>query len=242
MKKRRRFIIAAAVILGTGEISASSEAYYLDASFDGPYLITAAMGVWLSNKVNSYITPPLINTLVKDDINPMDRFAAEYYSPSLRRNGDYMLGFTAYPIIIALYGGSRGYDYWEAMTDVVMYTETVLFTYSLCHYIRGFEIRPRPYAYNDELGYFTRRTKEAASSFYCLHSALAANAAVFTESVFKRRFPEAKILPMIRLAGWSAVLYMGYTQVASGQHFLTDVIFGTAIGAATGYMLSLIHI
>jgi len=242
MNHRRRFIIVIAVILLIGQISVAKDAYYLDPSFDGPYLITAATGVWLADRVNLYITPPLINTLVKSDINPLDRFAADYYSPNLRRSGDYMLGMTALPIVIFIYGGNKsGYEYWDAVTDLVIYSETVLFTYSLCHYIRGFEIRPKPYAYNNELDYTVRAAKDAASSFYSLNSALAANAVAFTESVFKKRFPDSGILPLIRIVGWSGAAYMGYTQVKSGEHFLTDVIFGTAIGAVTGYMIPKVH-
>ena len=223
-------------------IAHAQKDFYLEPSFDGPFIVAGCYGVYLGTLVESYITPANLNTLVKEDINPLDRWAVNYFSESIKRTGNHFLALTALPVVIGIYGNSREYNNWDAITDGVMYLESLLFTYSMSHYIKGFEIRPKPRAYNTDLSYLERKEKSNASGFYSLNSALAANSVAFTDAVFSTRFPDSAWLPYIRIIGWTTVAFMGYTQIASGEHFPTDVIFGTAIGAASGYMVPLSHI
>ena len=234
--------LAVLIILLTLTVSSfGGEAYLLEPSFDGPFLITSALSVYMAYQIESYITPPILNTLSKDDINRLDRFAAGLYSESLENTGNYLLALTAFPVILGMYGESRGYEYTDALTDGMMYLESCLLTYSMCIYINGFELRPRPVAYNSDLTDQIRRDRKNSGGFYSLNTALVANAVSFTSTVFSRRFPDSRLLPFLKIGGASAVCIMGYTQIASGQNFPTDVIFGAFIGGATGYMIPAMH-
>ena len=237
----KTLVVTICLILSSYKALAQSD-FYLEPSFDGPFIVAGCYGVYLGTLVESFITPANLNTLAKDNLNPLDRWAVNYYSEDLRRTGNHLLAITALPVVIGIYGSSHGYNNWDAVTDGVMYLESMLFTYSMSHYIRGFELRPKPKAYNTDLSYWERKRKSNASGFYSLNSALAANTVAFTDAVFSTRFPDSAWLPYIRIIGWTAVAVMGYTQIASGEHFPTDVLFGTAIGAASGYMVPNSHI
>ncbi|MBC8278844.1 MAG: phosphatase PAP2 family protein [FCB group bacterium] len=235
--------IAMLFLLLTLAISSfGGEAYFLDPSFDGPFLTSSAIAVYMAAQLDRYLTPPILNTLSKDNLPGLDKTAVGNYSNGMKATSKHLLAFTALPVVIGIYGESRGYTYFDALTDGIMYLESCFLTYSMCTYINGFEFRPRPIAYNTDLPDDVRRTGDNSKGFYSLNTALLANTVCFTNAVFSKRFPDSKLNKVLLIGGWSAVCVMGYTQVKSGQHFPTDVLFGALFGAATGYGIPDAHL
>lgn len=222
--------------------SFGGEAYFLDPSFDGPFLTSSAFAVYMASTLDRYFSPIILNSLSRDNLLALDRSAVGNYSNGMKETSKHLLGFTALPIIISIYGQGRGYTYLDAVTDGVMYLESAFLTYSMAQYFNGFELRPRPIAYNTDLPENVRRDKDNVMGLYSLNTALLANTVSFTHAVFSQRFPDSKMKKYILIGGWSAVCIMGYTEVKSGQHFPTGVIFGALMGALTGYSIPDAHL
>lgn len=235
--------IAALFLLLTLTISSfGGEAYLLDPSFDGPFLTSSAFAVYMASNLDRYFSSPILNSLSRDNLLAMDRSAVGNYSNGLKETSKHLLGFTALPILIGIYGQSRGYMYLDAVTDGVMYLESAFLTYSMAQYFNGFELRPRPIAYNTGLPDDIRRDKDNVKGLYSLNTALLANSISFTHAVISQRFPDSKLKKYVLIGGWSAVCIMGCTEVKSGQHFPTGVIFGALMGALTGYSVPDAHL
>jgi membrane-associated phospholipid phosphatase len=124
---------------------------------------------------------------------------------------------------------------------IVIGAETGLLTYGLTNLSKGLVHRVRPFAYGsiapDEEVY----AKDARLSFFSGHTSFTAAACFLGAQVFADHYPEARIKPFVWTAAASFPLVVAYLRVRAGKHFLSDVLAGYVVGAATGILIPRLH-
>lgn len=78
-------------------------------------------------------------------------------------------------------------------------------------------------------------------SFPSGHVTLAFSYATFTSYVFCKYNPDSKAKLPVCIISYSLACATAVLRVASGSHFITDVLAGAAIGAAIGFAVPYVH-
>jgi membrane-associated phospholipid phosphatase len=128
----------------------------------------------------------------------------------------------------------------DILTIVVMYAETIALAQGLKETMKGTFPRYRPYMYDNPPAALAVDPDRYAS-FPSGHAALAFASAAFLASVFAAYNPGSPwTIPVaaggFALAGATAVLRM-----VAGQHFLSDVLVGAALGSVCGIVVPVLH-
>jgi len=74
-------------------------------------------------------------------------------------------------------------------------------------------------------------------SFPSGHTIMAFTGAAFTHAVYSLRYPESKYRRGATFIGYAFATATALLRVGSGNHFVTDVLAGAAIGSLFGYMV-----
>lgn len=165
-----------------------------------------------------------------------DRLYPSAPSPALTTAGDDLaLASSALPLVL-LFGRSGS----EMLTLGVMYVETLGLAYGLDSLLKSVVVRYRPYAYSTSTP-ADFSDSEVTASFPSSHATLAFSAAVFTGFVFDELNPDSNLRPWVWASGLTVAVVVSTLRVASGDHFLSDVVAGSAIGAASGFLVPLLH-
>jgi undecaprenyl-diphosphatase len=165
-----------------------------------------------------------------------DRVYPSAPSSALATAGDDLaLASAALPIVL-LFGRSGG----EILTLGVMYLETLGLAYGLDSLLKSAVVRYRPYSYSSSTP-ADFSNSEIAASFPSSHATLAFSAAVFTGYVFDELSPGSNMKVWVWTAGLGIAAAVSTLRIASGDHFLSDVLAGSAIGAASGFLVPFLH-
>jgi undecaprenyl-diphosphatase len=121
-----------------------------------------------------------------------------------------------------------------------MYSETIGLAYSLDSIIKAVVVRNRPYAYSStppsDIG-----SVDISSSFPSLHSTVAFASAVFAGSVFDTLHPDSPYRWAVWGTGIGVATLVSTLRVASGDHFVSDVVTGAALGSLIGFGVPYLH-
>ncbi len=92
-------------------------------------------------------------------------------------------------------------------------------------------------------GYPEKEVKSGDSerSFPSRHSILAFASATFTSYVFSTYYPDSDWKVPVSLLSYGLAATTSAFRVASGNHFLTDVVAGALIGTAVGLAVPALH-
>ena len=101
--------------------------------------------------------------------------------------------------------------------------------------------RPRPYAYNTDLSYEKRESRNASLSFWSGHASLAFTTAVFSGYVFQNRHPGSRLIMPVWITGICFATATSVLRVRSGNHFPSDIVVGAAVGSFIGWIIPRIH-
>ncbi len=178
------------------------------------------------------------NTYDKNDVNAIDRFFMHQYSKNRDTAADCTLvASMASPLVLL----ATDKETW--VTNAVMYAETLLIANGLKELTKLAVTRIRPYMYYDSSTYPDEDVKEGdfANSFPSGHSTMAFAGATFASYTFCKYFPHSPWkIPVVAgsygLAATTAIL-----RLSSGNHFLTDVLTGAALGVGTGFLVPWLH-
>lgn len=169
-------------------------------------------------------------------VNGLDRFLMNAYSGSLGKVGTYLsVASMLTPAVLVLAPS----DEW--LTIGTMYAETMLMAYGLKELGKLCVNRPRPYMYYGDYPQDEVDSGDWSDSFPSGHTTLAFAGATFASYVFSERFPESAMRLPVMASSYALALGTAAFRIASGDHFLTDVMAGAAIGTACGFLVPWLH-
>lgn len=127
------------------------------------------------------------------------------------------------------------------VTIGVMYAETVALTWVTTELIKVLADRPRPYMYFE--GYPRNKVDDGdwSKSFPSGHTAFSFAGASFASYVFWKYNPDSKWRIPVTALSYSLAVSVAALRVASGSHFVTDVLAGALIGTAIGIAVPALH-
>ncbi len=129
----------------------------------------------------------------------------------------------------------------EWLTIGTMYSQVLLFAYGTKELLKLTVKRSRPYMY------FTGAPEKAlndgdwCSSFPSGHTTLTFASAAFLSFAFSAYFPESKWTIPVIATSYTLALSTAILRLMSGNHFMTDVLTGAAIGSLCGFAIPFAH-
>ena len=129
----------------------------------------------------------------------------------------------------------------EYLTIGLMYIESFAITYGSKELIKYLVHRERPYMYDANTPMSLVQDEEHNESFLSGHTALAFNGASFASYVFCKYNPDSKWKIPVIAASYSLAAATATMRVASGCHFVTDVLAGAALGTVIGIAVPALH-
>jgi len=177
------------------------------------------------------------SSLEASEVPVFDRLYTTSHSAALGAAADCLVvGLAAAAPAAALPGMDRS----QALSTGLMLAETLGLAYSLDSAIKSVVTRYRPYAYSSpppaDIG-----SQDIASSFPSRHATLAFAAAAFAGSVFDSTHPDSRYRGLVWGGGMGLAAAIGALRVASGDHFLSDVAAGAALGSLVGLCVPYLH-
>jgi undecaprenyl-diphosphatase len=230
---------ASSVFAGIGDFfEGKSGVFTLDPVYDG---IIGGGGLALTGGLFIYdFFAPVHEfdgvVLNKDEVNPFDRWAMRPYSKLLHITGTVteVLSMAAPLALIAT-------DKSEWGIWVVMYAESVLWANGLKEALKFSVQRERPYMYFEGAPLDKIDDGDYLKSFPSGHTTMAFNGAVFASYTFSKYFPESKWKIPVIAGSLTLATATAVQRILSGNHFVTDVLTGAAIGSLTGFMVPFLH-
>ena len=171
-----------------------------------------------------------------DDIPSMDYFFMQDYNKPLHIVGTGTMALTMLtPAMFAVLPSE------EWLTVGTMYAETLLIANGIKEWLKLVVYRARPYMYFD--GYPQDKVDEGDwnCSFPSGHTTLAFAGASFTTMLFCQYFPDSKWKYAVAGASFGIAALTGVLRIASGNHFVSDVVTGAIIGTACGIAVPYFH-
>ena len=170
------------------------------------------------------------------DVNPFDRTVMMPYSKPL---SDVSLGVGLVAAITpAVLFAEPASEY---LTIGVMYAEALALSFGTKELIKHLVTRERPYMYDPDTPQSLVESDKHDKSFLSGHTTYAFTGAAFASYVFCKYNPESKWRIPVIAASFSLATATAALRVASGNHFMTDVIAGALIGTAIGIAVPALH-
>ena len=105
----------------------------------------------------------------------------------------------------------------------------------------GLVNKSRQYVYDENLNLNRRLNASEQRSFFSGHTAVTATATFFVAKVYQDFNPGSPGIPYVWAGAIVLPATVGALRIEAGQHFLTDVLLGYAIGAGIGYFVPELH-
>lgn len=174
----------------------------------------------------------------KDKINFLDKWAVGNDSKAAlgQSNIPFALSFAG-PLILLFNDEINDHS----AQYLGLYLESLATTAALYTITAGLVNRSRPYVYSDDASMDRRLINNGQRSFYSGHVAAAATATFFAAKVYTDFHPNAKGKAFIWGGAAALPATVGFFRIKAGQHFLTDVLLGYALGVATGILVPELH-
>ncbi len=134
-----------------------------------------------------------------------------------------------------------GADRNDIIAGAVVYSESVGISYVAKDLLKSLVVRYRPYAYSSSPPASLVSTTGVENSFPSGHVTVAFAAAVTGGMLFDRFHTK----PLDRALYWGTAMSLATgtaaLRVASGNHFLSDVVAGAALGSLVGFLVPYLH-
>ena len=179
----------------------------------------------------------------KNDVNALDRFFMQPYDSTLHNFGTLTCGLAmAFPAATYVAQGIGGDFSKEDIFEVaVMYAETLLFANAFKDWLKFSVKRNRPYMYFDQVDTAALDDGDFAYSWPSGHTANAFAGATFVTYTYWNYFPDSAWKIPVTLTSYAFAAGTGALRMASGNHFLTDVLSGALLGTACGFFIPFAH-
>jgi len=172
----------------------------------------------------------------KSRINALDQWLTFPYSPVIDRLGT---GLALTSLLTPALMFSTPSKEW--LTIGAMYIETLTLAYGLKELGKLCISRARPYMYFDGLPQKAIDDYDWNRSFPSGHTTLSFAGATFTSYVFSQYYPDSKWKIPVIASSYAIAVGTAVCRIASGEHFVTDVIVGALTGALCGVVIPWIH-
>ncbi|HLT34005.1 MAG TPA: phosphatase PAP2 family protein [Aquaticitalea sp.] len=237
----KRLILIATVFLYSFANAQSTSPYewkwVRDGIWTGAAFGTSAYGLILIQNKDD-ISEVAVNNLDSDDINFIDRWAAGNSSESANNISD--IPFAAsFALPLGLLFDDEINDH--SGQYIGMYLQSLSTTSAIYTITAGLVNRSRPYVYDENVNMDRRTSNNGQRSFYSGHVAAAATATFFAAKVYCDFNPDATGKGFIWAGAAAVPVAISYFRLQAGQHFLTDIVLGYALGAATGILIPEMH-
>jgi len=196
-----------------------------------------SLGVFISPFFVENIPSQIPNSLNKNDINDFDRLLMFPYNKTLDIISDYgVYGMLILPVVSVI-GNGNDINTW--LTYGIMYTEAFLLTFGTKDLMKNAIIRYRPYMY--EGGVPKGQENDYYNSFPSGSTSLAFLSATFLSTTFLQEYPDSKWKLPVIIGSYSLAVAVSTMRIASGAHFITDILTGAAIGSFYGWIIPFLH-
>lgn len=177
----------------------------------------------------------------KSEVNAFDRFFMQDYNAALNKIGGNAFLCSALAMPASVFFASEKSE-WK--TVALMYAETLLIANGLKEFTKLAVTRYRPMCYFETGDSFSKYKDDGdfANSFISGHSTMAFAGASFAGFVFSEYFPESPWRYAVYAGGFSLAAATGVMRVLSGNHFVSDVVAGAAVGTLTGFLVPRLHL
>ena len=198
-------------------------------------VLVLLLGAKNSAQLFEYQQPFSLNP-VNDGIPGLEQIFMRPYSKPLHIVGTGTMGLAMLtPALFAIMPSN------EWLTIGTMYAETLLLANGIKEWLKLTVYRARPYMYFDDYPQDKLADGDWNCSFPSGHTTLAFAGAAFTTMVFCNCFPESNWKYAVAGVSFGIALATGALRMASGNHFLTDVMAGALIGTVCGFAVPLMH-
>ena len=188
-------------------------------------------------------------TLHTEDLYITDASWLRPYSKGIDRAADVTCAVSLAVIPLGLFGTEalrQNLPAKELLTIGTMYAESYLISYGIKNILKVAVHRARPYAYTygqtggavDSEGLDNH---DFEFSFPSGHATSAFMSAGFVSYVFSQYYPESRLKALVYIASYSCAFTTALLRVSSGNHFLSDVAAGAALGTVVGIGVPFIH-
>ena len=215
----------------------AESAFSLDLKTDialGSLAVGLFVGSWLLEN------PPnqMPCSLSQSDVNAFDRlFMVPGFNPAIANIATAtMVGMVGLSPVLPLLGN---FSLNTAVTYGVMYSQAFLLTFATRNLIKNNLPRFRPYAYDGRDPHYLESYDH--SSFPSGSTSMAFLAATFAGTTFSREHPNSRWRLPVVIGSYALAAGVGIMRMASGQHFITDVFAGAAIGSFYGWIIPFLH-
>ncbi|MDR2397321.1 MAG: phosphatase PAP2 family protein [Spirochaetaceae bacterium] len=202
---------------------------------------TVSLGIFISPFFIENVPEHTPDSLHKDVINALDRSLLFSYHKTLDRISDYgVYGMLMLPALSVI-GNLDSAD--TLLTYGIMYTEAFLLTFGTKDLLKNGIIRYRPYMYEDSVpvGILMGKEDDYYNSFPSGSTSLAFLSATFLSTTFSREYSESLWKLPVILGSYTLATSVAAMRIASGSHFITDVLAGAAIGSLYGWIIPFLH-
>jgi len=179
-----------------------------------------------------------------DDINWLDHFALNRWSPNIARFADLMAGGSiVLPLSFTLFDTLHNHhtkDYF--LDEAGVFTESVLVTVGVTELAKHLIHRPRPYVYGDKAPEEDKKKTDAYLSFWSGHTAITACALTSFAYIQMKDNPGKTTTKLAVVAALTVIPIEGVLRVLSGHHFPSDVLVGAGVGTALGLLIPYLHL
>ena len=177
-------------------------------------------------------------TYYKSDVNRFDRKFMHQYSKKRDKAADILLAATmATPAVLA----ATQKEEW--LTCGIMYAETLLIANGIKELTKLAVTRARPYMYYSSDTYPKKDIDDGdwANSFPSGHSTMAFASATFTSYTFCKYFKDSAWRFPVVAGSYAMAFGVATLRNRSGNHFMSDIVSGAAIGTAVGFLVPWLH-
>lgn len=218
----------------------NSNYFKLSPAVDSSILATGATFVTTGILLDKVFIPTDKNEAQKNfdisDVNKFDRTFMLPYSKTQDILGNVAVVAAALAPTLLLTAPKN-----EWGTMAAMYGESLLFSWGLKEVLKNSINRKRPYMYLEGAPDSDIANGKFTKSFPSGHTTIAFTSAAFTSYAFCTYFPESKWKAPVIALSYTLAAATGTFRITSGDHFVTDVLAGAAIGTISGLLIPWLH-
>ncbi len=170
------------------------------------------------------------------EVNGFDRLLMNSYNESLDKTATILEVASLLTTAILLTEDTDQY-----LTIGVMYLETAAVAFGTRTLLKHLVERPRPYMYFPDYPQEEVASGDWNRSFPSGHTLMSFAGASFASYVFWKYNPDSKWKIPVTAASYALAATTAVLRVASGNHFMTDVLAGAAIGTVIGIGIPALH-